>query len=81
MGKTYRIEDSPDMTTWAPVETGIAGNGAIIQRFYSTRNWVCRKVRRNAGPLIRMKMRFEQLTDWTTHPQAAVKRMGSAPVC
>ena len=38
IGKSYRIEDSPDMTTWSLVESGIAGNGAIVQRFYSTRN-------------------------------------------
>lgn len=38
IGKTYRIEDSLDLDTWEPVETGIAGNGAIIQRFYTTRN-------------------------------------------
>ncbi|MCX6872206.1 MAG: SUMF1/EgtB/PvdO family nonheme iron enzyme [Verrucomicrobia bacterium] len=38
LGKTYRIEDSPDLATWATVESGIAGNGGVIQRFYSTRN-------------------------------------------
>jgi uncharacterized delta-60 repeat protein len=38
LGKTYRIEDSPDMTGWAPVESGISGNGGTITRFYSTRN-------------------------------------------
>ena len=38
IGRSYRIEDSPDMTTWSTVESGIAGNGAIVQRFYSTRN-------------------------------------------
>ena len=38
IGKSYRIEDSSDMTTWSTVESGIAGNGAIVQRFYSTRN-------------------------------------------
>lgn len=37
IGKTYRIEDSLDLTTWETVESGIAGNGAVIQRFYSTR--------------------------------------------
>jgi hypothetical protein len=37
-GKIYRIEDSPDMTVWGPVESGIAGNGGTITRFYSTRN-------------------------------------------
>jgi uncharacterized delta-60 repeat protein len=38
LGKTYTIEDSLDLTTWTTVESGIAGNGAVIQRFYSTRN-------------------------------------------
>ena len=38
LGKTYRIEDSPDMIGWAPVEGGISGNGGTITRFYSTRN-------------------------------------------
>ncbi len=45
IGKTYRIEDSPDLTTWATVESGIAGNGSVIQRFYSTRNVVKRYFR------------------------------------
>ncbi len=38
IGKAYRIEGSPDLTTWATVESGIAGNGGVIQRFYSTRD-------------------------------------------
>ncbi|MCX6873578.1 MAG: hypothetical protein NTW21_07195 [Verrucomicrobia bacterium] len=38
LGKTYRIEDSTDLATWTTVETGIAGTGGPIQRFYSTRN-------------------------------------------
>ena len=38
LGKTYRIDGSPDMTNWLPVESGIAGTGEVIQRFYSTRN-------------------------------------------
>jgi uncharacterized delta-60 repeat protein len=38
IGKTYRIEGSPDMTAWTTVEDGIAGNGSVITRFYSTRN-------------------------------------------
>lgn len=38
LGKTYRIENSLDLTTWGTVESGIAGNGGQIQRFYSTRN-------------------------------------------
>jgi uncharacterized repeat protein (TIGR02543 family) len=37
IGKTYRIEDSPDLVTWSTVEAGIAGTGATVQRFYSTR--------------------------------------------
>lgn len=38
LGKTYRIEDSLDLDIWETVESGIAGNGAVIQRFYTTRN-------------------------------------------
>jgi hypothetical protein len=38
LGKTYRIESSLDMSNWTTVESGIAGNGWEIQRFYSTRN-------------------------------------------
>jgi len=38
LGKTYRIEGSPDLTNWTTVESGIAGNGAVIQRFYSTKD-------------------------------------------
>ena len=45
LGKTYRIEDSLDLTTWLTVESGIAGNGAQIQRFYSTRNVIKRYFR------------------------------------
>jgi hypothetical protein len=36
-GKSYRIEVSTDLATWAIVESGIVGNGGEIQRFYSTR--------------------------------------------
>jgi uncharacterized repeat protein (TIGR02543 family) len=38
LGKIYRIEDSFDLSTWGTVESGIAGNGSVIQRFYTTRN-------------------------------------------
>jgi len=38
MGKTYRIEDSVDLTIWTIVENGIAGTGGQIQRFYSIGN-------------------------------------------
>jgi uncharacterized repeat protein (TIGR02543 family) len=38
LGKTYRIEDSLDLSVWETVESGIAGNGSVIQRFYTTRN-------------------------------------------
>ncbi|MCX6873580.1 MAG: hypothetical protein NTW21_07205 [Verrucomicrobia bacterium] len=38
LGKTYRIESSPDLATWELVEAGIPGTGEQIQRFYSTRN-------------------------------------------
>ncbi|MES2922111.1 MAG: hypothetical protein V4819_11220, partial [Verrucomicrobiota bacterium] len=38
LGKTYRIEDSFDLSIWTTVESGIAGNGGQIQRFYTTRN-------------------------------------------
>ena len=37
LGKIYRIEASTDLETWAIVESGIAGNGSRVQRFYSTR--------------------------------------------
>ena len=52
LGKTYRIEDSPDMTAWGPVESGIAGNGGTITRFYSTRNREKRffRVEEQTGP-------------------------------
>lgn len=52
LGRTYRIEDSPDMTAWGPVETGISGNGGTITRFYSTRNREKRffRVEEQAGP-------------------------------
>jgi formylglycine-generating enzyme required for sulfatase activity len=38
LGKTYRIEGSTDLAAWVTVESGIAGTGGEIQRFYSTRN-------------------------------------------
>ena len=38
LGKTYRIEDSFDLTIWTTVESGIAGAGTMVQRFYTTRN-------------------------------------------
>jgi hypothetical protein len=38
VGKTYRIEASTDLAAWAIVESGIAGTGGQIQRFYSTRD-------------------------------------------
>jgi hypothetical protein len=52
IGKTYRIEDSPDMETWDAVESGIAGNGGTITRFYSTRNREKRffRVEEQSGP-------------------------------
>jgi uncharacterized delta-60 repeat protein len=52
LGKTYRIEDSLDMTGWTPVESGIAGNGGVITRFYTTRNQIKRffRVEEHAGP-------------------------------
>jgi uncharacterized repeat protein (TIGR02543 family) len=37
-GKTYRIEGSPDLSTWETVEDGIPGNGGEIQRFYSIKD-------------------------------------------
>ncbi len=37
LGKTYRIESSPDTAAWTTVEGGIPGTGGVIQRFYSTR--------------------------------------------
>ena len=38
LGKTYRIESSTDLVAWTVVESGIAGNGGQITRFYTTRN-------------------------------------------
>jgi hypothetical protein len=38
LGKTYRIEASTDLAVWQTVESGIAGTGGEVQRFYSTRN-------------------------------------------
>jgi uncharacterized repeat protein (TIGR02543 family) len=49
LGKIYRIEGSPDLTTWTTVESGISGNGAVIQRFYSTRNMPKRYFRVEEG--------------------------------
>jgi uncharacterized repeat protein (TIGR02543 family) len=37
IGKTYRIEASTDLAAWEIVESGIAGTGGQVQRFYSTR--------------------------------------------
>jgi hypothetical protein len=34
-GKSYTIESSTDLKTWTTVETGIAGTGGMISRFYS----------------------------------------------
>jgi uncharacterized repeat protein (TIGR02543 family) len=45
LGKTYRIEDSLDLDTWTIVESGIAGNGEQVQRFYSTRGMPMRYFR------------------------------------
>ncbi len=36
VGKSYRIESSLDLDTWTPVESGIAGNGGEVTRFYTT---------------------------------------------
>jgi hypothetical protein len=38
IGKSYRIEGSFDLSTWETVEDAIAGNGSVIQRFYTTRD-------------------------------------------
>jgi uncharacterized delta-60 repeat protein len=38
IGKTYRIEASPDMTGWEAIEGNITGTGSAITRFYTTRN-------------------------------------------
>ena len=35
LGKTYRVEASTDLETWTPIETGIAGTGGTVTRFYS----------------------------------------------
>ncbi|MCX6879914.1 MAG: hypothetical protein NTW21_39835 [Verrucomicrobia bacterium] len=49
IGKTYRIETSLDLATWTAVESGIAGNGGVIQRFYTTRNMPKRYFRVEEG--------------------------------
>jgi uncharacterized repeat protein (TIGR02543 family) len=49
-GKTYRIEDSFDLETWDIVESGIAGNGEVIQRFYTTRDMAKRYFRVEESP-------------------------------
>ena len=45
IGKTYRIDSSPHLTTWSTVESGITGTGEVIQRFYSTRRMPKRSFR------------------------------------
>lgn len=45
IGKTYRIEGSPDMDNWTTVESRIAGTGGLVTRFYSTRNQARRFLR------------------------------------
>ncbi|MCX6879378.1 MAG: hypothetical protein NTW21_37090 [Verrucomicrobia bacterium] len=50
IGKTYRIEGSPDMAAWTVVEDGITGNGGVITRFYSTRNHPQRFLRVEESP-------------------------------
>ena len=35
LGKTYRVEASTDLIRWTPIETGIAGTGGTVTRFYS----------------------------------------------
>jgi uncharacterized repeat protein (TIGR02543 family) len=51
VGKTYRIEASTDLAAWAIVESGIAGAGGEIQRFYSTRGQPKRYFRVEEGEL------------------------------
>ncbi len=51
IGKTYRIEASTDLAAWEIVESGIAGTGGQVQRFYSTRGQPQRYFRvEEAGP-------------------------------
>ena len=50
IGKTYRIEGSPDMAAWTTVEDGVVGNGSVITRFYSTRNQPTRFFRVEQSP-------------------------------
>lgn len=38
LGRSYRIEESADLAHWTVAESGIAGTGARIARFYSTRH-------------------------------------------
>jgi hypothetical protein len=51
VGKTYRIESSTDLAVWEIVETGIAGTGGEIQRFFSTRDQAKRYFRVEEGGL------------------------------
>ncbi|MBU6175669.1 MAG: immunoglobulin domain-containing protein, partial [Planctomycetes bacterium] len=52
VGKSYRIEGSPDLQTWITVEDGIGGTGSGITRFYSTRDMPVRffRVEESANP-------------------------------
>lgn len=45
VGKIYQIEVSSDLAVWEIVETGIAGTGGQVQRFYSTRGMPTRYFR------------------------------------
>jgi hypothetical protein len=51
-GKTYCVEGSADLASWSTVEDGIAGTGAGVTRFYSTRNTPTRffRVAESANP-------------------------------
>ncbi len=52
VGKSYRIEGSPDLQTWSTVEDGINGTGSGVTRFYPARNAAARffRVEESSNP-------------------------------
>ena len=45
LGASYRIEFTGDLETWETLESGIAGTGAEVIRFYSTEGILFRGIR------------------------------------
>jgi hypothetical protein len=52
VGKSYRIEGSPDLQNWSTVEDEINGTGSGVTRFYPTRNGAARffRVEESSNP-------------------------------